>query len=213
MFLRKPSDGLDYPDDVGAMPQEELDALIEAGYKRLRLQQAEYESFLEQRDFSTSGDLLPYFARDFFHDASFESFTILGHERKISFRAEAMDIYEGPEDLEEQHLVDFDVVFTDVVSFSISVEREGDTYGEYRYSEIDGLEADIADVTKRLGRPYHSLTIETGWGGWIRMVFHSVDVTPVDRIEWLRLLRNPEVRMPSLYGLGVLEMPDGESPA
>jgi len=45
------------------------------------------------------------------------------------------------------------------------------------------------------------------------MVFHSVDVTPVDRIEWLRLLRNPEVRMPSLYGLSVLEVPDGEPPA
>jgi hypothetical protein len=68
-------------------------------------------------------------------------------------------------------------------------------------------------VTKRLGKPYHSLTIETGWGGWIRMVVHSVDVTPVDRIEWLRLLRNPEVRMPSLYGLSVLEVPDGEPPA
>ena len=156
--------------------------------------QAAYEDFLAAGDFSTAGDLLPFFARDFFHDSAFEDLSIDGTAMRVSFRASTWI-----ETADAGQTVDFDVTFDKVAWFS--VEAVVGDYGEYGFSEIDGLGDRIAQAQERFGGIFHSLAIETGWGGWVCVVFESVSAVPVDRIGWLKLLRDPSVSLPTLFGL------------
>ena len=156
--------------------------------------QARYEDFLADGDFSTAGDLLPFFARDFFHDSAFEGLTIDGSAMRVSFRASTW-VEIADDGLE----VAFDITFDKVAWFS--VEAVAGDYGEYGFAEIDGLADRIVQAQERFGGVFHSLAIETGWGGWVSLVFESVSVVPVDRIGWLKLLRDPAASLPTLYGL------------
>ncbi|MCZ7662550.1 MAG: hypothetical protein M5U22_06270 [Thermoleophilia bacterium] len=176
-------DGLDHEPS-----EEELDA-----------SQARYEAFLESRDFSGTGDLLPYFARDFFHDSSLD-LQVHGSDMAVSFRAEAW-VEAG----DDQHDLLFNVRFEDVAWMSI--EAVTGEYGQYEFAEIDALDDGIRAAEQRFGPAFHSLTVEASGGAWVCLVFRSVRVTPVDSIRWLRVLRDPKAELFALYGVDAAVSP------
>ncbi|MHB8869065.1 MAG: hypothetical protein ACYC6T_02075 [Thermoleophilia bacterium] len=155
--------------------------------------QAAYDAFLESRDFSGAGDLLPFFGGDFFHDSSLD-LQVHGSDMAVSFQANTW-VDAG----DDHYSLLFDVRFEDVAWMSI--EAVIGSYGEYVFAEIDALEDRIGEAEQRFGPSFHSLTIETGWGAWVCLVFRSVRVTPVDSMKWLRVLRDPQAELFALYGL------------
>ncbi|MCG2808208.1 MAG: hypothetical protein L6413_08110 [Coriobacteriia bacterium] len=198
MFVRKMSGSLErgFVSDTG--DEIELDRLddleTEPDPSVIADAQSKYEKFLLAGDYSAAGDLLPFFARDFFHDSSFDDLRIDGSAMTLQFRATAwVDI------ADDQSAIEFDVHFHKVAWLSIEAVL-GD-YGEYAFGEIDGLQDRMDQASARFEGAFHSLAIETGWGAWFSLVFQSVTVVPVDRIQWLRVLRNPAADLDSLFGL------------
>lgn len=199
MFVRKMSGTVVrgwLPDNDGDLvEQPRIDGLEkEPDPEEMQAAQKRYEEFLASQNFSGAGDLLPFFAQDFFHDASFEDFRIDGSAMRVQFRAGVLvDGQEGGA------RVFFNVIFDKVVW--LSVESVTGDYGSYSFGEIDGLDDRIEQAQERFDGVFHSLTIETGWGAWIALVFRSVRVQPVNEIEWMRILRNSSIKLPGLYGV------------
>lgn len=205
MFVRKMSGGLEFPEDQSPLSPDELERLYASHEAAFTAAHTDYLAYLATRDFSKVGDLLPYFVKDFFHDSPLDDFKIDGFARTVSFRATA---YVERGDAHSD--VEFDVVFRDVVWLDWALAEPGGNLYDYRYSEIDGLGDRIVEANERFAGEFHSLTIETGWGGWICLVFTSVTVAPVDVTDWLALLRDPSVQLPALY-TGETETPGSEA--
>ncbi len=76
MFVRKMSGTIVRAEFSPGQEPVELDRIDGLDHEptedELDAAQARYEAFLGSRDFSGGGDLLPFFARDFFHDSSRE---------------------------------------------------------------------------------------------------------------------------------------------
>lgn len=193
MFVRVVSGCFDYPDELE--PDSQQISLLEQAHQEAHSRaMPAYQEFLRSRDFSTAGDLLPYFGLDFFHDSPLEDIRMDGHERTFSFHASTFVLRD-----DKWIEVEFTVTFNDVAWLDVAVTHAGSNFYDYLYAEIDGLDAQISEARERLEGDYHSLTIQTGHAGWIRLVFGSVEVDAVDRVRWLGLLRDPNVEIPSLF--------------
>ena len=155
-----------------------------------------YHAFLDTRDFSSAGDLLPYFGHDLFHDGAIDITTPDG-EARTELRVNAYVDVEGDEsEIDVPFLVDL----TGVVWLSVEYDKP-QNFGLqcYGYAEIDGLDDRIAQAEAQGGGTFHSLVIECP-GGVASFVFRTARVAPVDALLWTSAVRRAQGGL-AIYGM------------
>lgn len=154
-----------------------------------------YADFLRESDQSTSGDLLRYFGRDFFHDGSMSAVVVDADTASFSFRTKCENV-QRPDRMSVQPAPQFDVRFENVVEFAWASGRPGQRI--FVGAEIDGLPDSISDAEARHSTKFHSLVIDA-YGESFQVVFTAVRVNPTDPVSWTSILADPELQVLGLF--------------
>jgi len=153
---------------------------------------SDYEAFLRASDHSSSGDLLRFFGRQFFHDGSIRRLRFGASSRTVRFRIQS-EWVARPDGRSVRPAPEFDIVFEGVIGFEWSGWRIENRW--FIQAEIDSLADRLATAEAECGGRFHSIVIDS-LTDTLSIVFRSVAVTPVDHAYWESLLRNPEMRVP-----------------
>ena len=172
------------PDSDGPLGTSERRALYDAYYESL-----------SSVDYSGSGDLLRYFARDFFHDSPMTHVRFESGAQSFGFCAASLNVEVG----EHKCLSpgpEFDVLFERVVGLDWRCDAKNQRI--YIESEIDGRPDLIAEAQGEHGGRFHSIAINA-YRESIELVFGSVRVSPLDPARWCEIEADPGLHVLGLF--------------